>query len=95
MVINMKKWFILFTIVFVLFVIGISDASDNNYQIYKANELIERGFKGGWNLDYNYDYMISKGNSIYIKLIYQEEKKQTKMLEQIMKKLNIKESVGD
>jgi len=83
----MKK-FIIGIIILVLVCIGISWASDkNDIKVYKANELINSQVRG-----FEYTYVrtdrVVKGISIYIKLIYQEEKKQTQLMEQILVKLN-------
>jgi hypothetical protein len=88
----MKKYFILFSMLLILFVVGVGSASEESIQVYEANKLINS--KIGWNeYAYHRTDRIVKGHSIYLKLIYQEEVKQTKILEKIMKKLNTKESL--
>lgn len=86
-----KKTLIVMIVSISLFVGIISIACDNDSEkIQKANELISKGERKGFDYTYVYNHYILKGQVIYLKLIYEEEKKQTQMLQKIMNKLNIK-----
>jgi uncharacterized membrane protein YciS (DUF1049 family) len=87
----MKKTLIIMIVLVFLLVGVISIACDSdNEKIQEANKLIAQGIKGGFGYSYSYSHIMLKGHSTYLKLIYQEEKKQTQMLQKIMNKLNIK-----
>jgi hypothetical protein len=82
----MKK-FIIGMVVLVLLFVGISWASENNdIQIYKAENFYNDAGHT-WGIDGQIK-KFNKGHIIYLRLIYQEEKKQTKLMEQILVKLN-------
>jgi hypothetical protein len=84
----MKK-IIVFVVIFVLLFGGLSVAIDNNsIKVDKAEKYFSQAEKRTIVHRVNMDY--NRGQSIYLRLIYEEEKKQTEMLQKIMSKLNIK-----
>jgi uncharacterized protein YxeA len=83
----MKK-FMIGMIVLLLICVGISWASESNdINIYKAEECFKKA-ENSWESVMSRNFKHNKGQSIYPRLIYQEEKKQTKLLEQIWDKMN-------
>jgi ABC-type Na+ efflux pump permease subunit len=79
------KRFMIGMVVLVLVFVGISWASENEDE-RKAEEYFKSGDNQYINIKASMRY--DKGQNIYLRLIYREEKKQTKLMEQILVKLN-------